>query len=120
MKKNLIMLLGIIFIIVFTAMNPNEYQHKEYVKHAFNEVLKIPDVIEIDTIGSEAKSNAYQLGSSFGKLIAYNQIDKNVFVKNYFLFSTTMWQDNYIGFGILNTIFISDDFKERLKDISTE
>jgi hypothetical protein len=109
MKRNILIGL-IIFGGILIATNPSEQNHTNKVKSIFNETLE--SETEIDT---SEYSGARELGKSFGKLIAQNAIQNNVSRDNYIFFSTTKYLENTIGYGILGTVFLSEEFYDKLE-----
>lgn len=102
-KTNLIILIIGLIVLVLFITNPKPEQHKSAVKDLFINYLR--NNTPAPNSGFEAMGNAMAI------MTIENMVQRDVQIKNYYLFSLTyFWSEGIsrnVGIGILGNVYIS-------------
>ena len=121
MKK--LVTIGIILVIAVLT-NPDRQKHIEAIKDIFSEKLSETMANEVASSSSNLEAAGTALGMTLGLAFIDKFLENVVQNQNYIFFSLTEvrfgGKSRIIGFGAFGNVWIVDDVKNLLNDISTE
>lgn len=121
MKKNHL-IIGIIVIVGIVAIltNPNQDEHREFVKSRFNSYILESLKDKSSKTNAQWADAGKTLGNMLGGLFVDQIINNLVSSDNYILFSTTKisWEGKTktIGFGAFGNVYLIGKIDEALKN----
>jgi hypothetical protein len=112
--KMAVIVVGLISIIFFTT-NPSSAEHKDAVKE------------KVRTLEKSSSDNEYEkFAKQIQETVKMNIIENSIIRENYFLFSLTKcsnfyfdndkFEHTYFGLGILDKVYLSEDYIELIKE----
>lgn len=114
--KKIILGLAILVCAILAFTNPNEEHHKYQIVKEYNYAKESNNVV-LDTTATTLESTAKRLGENFGNILVERGLKNNTYSKNCLLFSLTYYRGKYCGFGVLNSVYLSNEFTELLNSI---
>ena len=125
-RKQYILLIITVILGIMIITNPSVQMHKDEVKRVIQK--KINETSQSAATKSSSEDPLAKLGNSFGQIFGQvfidNIISNTIDRDNYLFFSLTKFNyqshESVIGFGILNSVFISTKVSELLNKPNSE
>lgn len=112
--KKVTLLIIVPFMLIAMFLNPSEYKFKDEVKEVYTNSREIA----VDTFAtSDFQSKKISFDNAMGNIIANNHINEKVNRDNYFVFSIAKWEDKYIGYGMFDNVYLTNEFKNKVESI---